>query len=275
MVPAGVALENALLYAEQSKSLEKEQLIRKELVKCVAPELVEHIVVEGKTVETLQGERAQRSILFGDIRDFTTISEKIGEATLPLLNTFLTEITDVITGDEVIIDKYIGDAIMLRFTTPGTAVATAIKMKHAAFGFNNRTLPELIAKNPWNSSKLSSIRELRLGLGLATGIIDQGIMGNPAKRIDYTVIGDPANTASRLEGLTKFYGSPIIIDDHTIALLPLEEQQAFVLRKIDRVRVKGKKEPIDILEEFSVIPPNNLSIKCVRVQSSLRLSSFT
>jgi adenylate cyclase len=189
--------------------------------------------------ETLLGGQVQKAtILFSDIRSFTTISEKIGaQETVSMLNEYFTIMVDIIFRHGGILDKYIGDAIMSVFGTPFStgedadrAVMTAIDMLTSLKDFNIIRLKE-------------GKEAINIGVGINTGDIVVGNIGS-LKRMDYTVIGDGVNIASRLEGANKHYGTSILLSEFTSKELKYE----YILREVDLIQVKGKYKPVSICE---------------------------
>lgn len=182
------------------------------------------------------------TILFSDIRAFTTISEGIPpERVVEILNNYLSEMTDLIFSNHGTIDKFIGDAIMTIFGAPleseddaVRAVNTAILMQEALKDFNRQYTDD--------------IEPLRMGIGIHTGEVIAGNIGSQ-KRLDYTVIGDNVNLTSRIEGLTVHYPCPILISESTFQELKKRDQIAnFHIREVDRVIVKGRNQSITIYE---------------------------
>ncbi|MFA5946592.1 MAG: adenylate/guanylate cyclase domain-containing protein [Patescibacteria group bacterium] len=203
----------------------------------LAPAVIEKLV-KGETKLELGGVKRELTILFSDIRGFTSLSEKMKpEELVPFLNEYLTAMTDIVLSSEGVVDKYIGDAIMAFWGAPITqedhavrAAMTAVKMK--------RKLVEL--QEGWSKSGKPRID---IGVGLNTGEVLVGNMGSK-QRFDYTVIGDDVNLASRLEGLTKQYGATILISESTRKKLG----EAFVVRELDLVAVKGRTKPVCVYE---------------------------
>jgi adenylate cyclase len=187
---------------------------------------------------TLSGEEKELTVLFSDIRDFTAISEQMTALQLgKLLNRYLTAMSHEILARRGTVDKFIGDAIMAVWGAPlddaehaAHAVETALRM--------NARLQEL--QDLWAAEGLP---RFQIGIGINTGMVSVGNFGSD-ERFDYTVVGDNVNLASRLEGLTKLYGVPIIISESTRSAIG----QRFVCRQIDRVRVVGREQPADIFE---------------------------
>lgn len=176
------------------------------------------------------------TILFSDIRGFTHLSETLPPAkVVEMLNHYFSEMTDAIFCHEGTIDKFIGDAIMAFWGAPIRDGLHAIKGVRAAMEMHNR----LKDVNEWLSGK--GYPAIDIGVGLNTGQVILGNIGS-SRKLDYTVIGDNVNLASRLEGLTKPYGCPIIISEYTYQ--QLNGQVPCYL--VDLVRVKGKQHPIKI-----------------------------
>lgn len=214
----------------------KEERVRFIFQKYVPQEVI-NAVLNVSQDSMLIGNRQEVSILFSDIRSFTTISESMEPEELVLsLNSYFNEMVSIIMKNHGVIDKFIGDAIMAEFgaplqrdNDPENAVRSAILMFEALDRFNE------------NQSKLDKVN-FNIGVGINTGECIVGNIGSEEK-IEYTVIGDTVNLASRLEGLTKKYHSPIVISQFTKDRI---EKNKFYYRELDNVRVKGKKEPVKI-----------------------------
>lgn len=190
---------------------------------------------------TLGGEERVVSILFSDLQGFTTIAEQLPPQQLvQLLNHYLTEMTTIILNEGGTIDKYEGDAIMAEFGAPlpaenhaDMAVVAALKMQ--------RRLHEL--RQEWTER---GVPELYCRIGINTGPVIIGNMGSD-QVFDYTVIGDAANLAARLEGVNKLYNTTLMISGSTYhALSP----NRFFTRSVDFIRVKGKSEPVMVFEVY-------------------------
>ena len=202
----------------------------------VPSEIVSELDTGGAEV-SLEGESREMSVLFSDVRGFTTISEGLGPRELTqLMNEFLTPITAVIHRHRGTIDKYMGDAVMAFWGAPlpdadhaGNAVRAALDMVAEM-----QSLRPAFRERGWPA--------IAIGVGIASGEMNVGNMGSRF-RTAYTVLGDTVNLGSRLEGLTKKYGVDIVVSAATAALVPDLE-----FRELDRVRVKGKQEPVAIYE---------------------------
>lgn len=203
----------------------------------VPPEIVEEMATNPQAV-SMAGQNREMTVLFSDIRGFTSVSEQLDAKDLAeLMNQFLTLLTRVIQKHRGTIDKYMGDAIMAFWGAPlddpqhaAHALAAAMEMPRAL-----RALDEPFAKRGWP--------RLRIGVGLSTGIMRVGNMGSEFRRA-YTVMGDSVNVGSRVEGLTKEYGSAVICSEATRNAGPDD----WSYRELDHVRVKGKDEPVAIYE---------------------------
>lgn len=178
----------------------------------------------------------EMSILFADIRNFTTLSETMTpEDNFKFINGYLSRMEPAITNNNGFIDKYVGDAIMALF---GGSADDAVKAGIAM----------LKSLQKYNQTRHTPNREpLKIGIGINTGQLMLGTIGG-SSRIDSTVISDAVNLASRLEGLTKRYGVSLLITEQTFSLL--EYPQQYAIRFIDKVQVKGKSELVTIYEVF-------------------------
>ena len=206
----------------------------------VPPELVDEMSSDPQAF-TMEGESREMSVLFTDVRNFTTIAEGLDPRQLSqLMNEFLTPLTRVIYRHRGTIDKYIGDCIMAFWGAPMQDPAHARNALVAGLEMH-RVLSELapeFSRRGWP--------EIRIGVGINTGRMSVGNMGSEV-RVAYTVLGDAVNLASRLEGLTKQYGVGMIVGDTTKALVP-----DVLYRELDRVIVKGRDEPVTIYEPLGV-----------------------
>jgi len=218
----------------------------------IPPELVDEMAMDPAHY-TVEGERRIMTVLFSDIRGFTSISEKLDPTELSeLLNEFLTPMTEIIHNARGTIDKYMGDAIMAFWGAPLNDPDHAQNAMEAAqqMEFMVHELAKKFIARGWPS--------IQIGIGLNTGTMNVGNMGSKF-RMAYTVLGDAVNLGARLESLTKQYGVITIVSEHTRNAV-----EGFAFRELDLVRVKGKDEPVAIFE-----PVCKLSNVSPKMQSQL------
>jgi adenylate cyclase len=190
---------------------------------------------------SLAAESRELSVLFSDVRGFTTISEGLPPKELAdLMNQFLTPMTRVIHEQRGTIDKYMGDAIMAFWGAPIADDAHALHAVRAGMEMLARVaeVNRTFASRGWPS--------LQIGIGINSGPMSVGNMGSEF-RMAYTVLGDAVNLGSRLESLTKSYGVEILVSESTRDAVP-----EYAYREIDRVKVKGKEQPITIYEPLGL-----------------------
>lgn len=193
----------------------------------------------------LGGERKELTVLFSDIRNFTSLVESTSpEVVGQFLNQYLTPVTDIIFFHKGLLDKYIGDAVMAVFGAPLPDAEHPLRACEAAIAMVRFVRA---TRKKWQRD--FGIDTLKIGVGVNTGLMTVGNMGS-AKRFDYTVIGDSVNLASRIEGLNKYYGTSLLVGESTYE----KTRDQFLWRPLDRVRVKGKKEGVRIFE-LIVDPP--------------------
>lgn len=227
---AGVTLERRIASDRQRREL------KTAFSRYVSPAVVETILAD-PTKLRLGGERKNMSVLFSDICGFTSISEKLSpDKLVEILNKYLSRMTAIVFEERGVLDKYIGDAVMAFWNAPFEqpdhafrAVSTALKMQ--------RVLDDM------NAQKEFGDIEIRIGVGINTGDMVVGNVGGEA-RFDYTVIGDNVNLGSRLEALTRQYKVGAIVTEAT----RLACGDRVLFRHLDKVAVKGKKEPALIYE---------------------------
>ncbi|HAO20549.1 MAG TPA: adenylate/guanylate cyclase domain-containing protein [Desulfobacteraceae bacterium] len=218
------------------EDITSEKRLKSTIARYMTKEVAEKLMQSGETA--LGGQSHEATVMFSDIRNFTSISESIGpQGTVSLLNEYLTLMVDIIFRYEGILDKYIGDAIMAVFGAPFStgedpdrAVKTAIDMMTSLREFNGKRIAE--DKFPLN-----------IGIGINSDEVISGNIGS-MKRMDYTVIGDGVNLASRLEGANKLYGTNILISESTYNGL----KNGFKCREVDKIRVKGKHRPVSVYQ---------------------------
>lgn len=202
----------------------------------VSPGVVEELI-KGDVHTALEGRRQDLTILFSDLRNFTSLAEKMGaRETRNLLNTYFDAMIPIVFQHQGTLDKLMGDAIMAFFGAPIDLKDHPLKAAEAAL----QMVAEL--KN-FKHRDVSGIDRLEAGIGINSGKVTIGNLGSH-DFMDYTVIGDAVNMASRLEGLNKYYGTNIIVSQYTASRL----DERFLLRELDRVRVKGKAEAAAIFE---------------------------
>lgn len=206
----------------------------------VPPEIVRQLQESGQAIH-LEGEARQMTVLFSDIRDFTSLSEDLSATQLArLINLYLSDMTAIIHRYQGTIDKYIGDAVMAFWGAPlqdqehaRHALQAALAMLDALPGINRALHAE-------------GLPTLSIGIGLSAGQMSVGNMGS-SFRVAYTVMGDTVNLGARLEGLTKYYGVQLLVSEAV-------SQQAsdYVYREVDRVRVKGKAKPVGVFQPMGM-----------------------
>jgi adenylate cyclase len=231
-------LASSLLVFLRTESERKR--VRDQFGQYLAPALVERLAKDPSQLK-LGGETRDMTILFCDIRDFTSISETMEAAALiRFINQFLTPMTNIITARNGTIDKYMGDAIMAFWNAPlddpdhaPNAARATLEMLAELEKLNITWAEEAKAqgKDP---------RKIAIGIGLNTGPCSVGNMGSDLRK-SYSVIGDDVNLASRLEGQSKTYGVPIVVGESTRARL-----DGFAALELDLLRVKGKQRPVRV-----------------------------
>ncbi len=192
-------------------------------------------------VELGQGVGRTMTVLFTDLRSFTSLSEKMTpHETFAFLNEYFSEMGPIIRANHGFIDKFIGDAIMALFDRdPDEAVQAAIGM-----------IRQLACFNAGRAAR--GLPAVGMGVGIHRGQLMLGTIGE-SNRMDTTVIADAVNAASRLEGMTKKYGAAVLVSD--VVVSALRQRAAFTLRELDRVQAKGKSEPLTIFEVVDADPP--------------------
>ena len=218
------------------EDISNEKRMRSTMSRLMDPGIADQMLAGG--TDTLGGKNVQATVLFSDIRGFTTITEQLGaQGTVALLNEYFTLMVDCIQREAGFLDKFIGDAIMAAFGIPvahdddaDRSVRTAIAMINELWAWNKVRVGE--GKMP-----------VDIGIGLNTDNVVSGTIGSK-KRMDYTIIGDGVNLAARLESACKQYGARILISEFTYKLL----RGTYYSRELDLVVVKGKTKPVAIFE---------------------------
>jgi adenylate cyclase len=221
-----------VVYRAMTEERDK-KAIRDTFGKYLSPKVVDQLV---ENPPELGGVDKDLTVLFSDIRSFTTLSESMSPQELVNhLNTYLTAMTDIILEYGGYLDKYVGDEVMCFWGAPLPQADHAVRACKCALRQMER-LRELNAQWP------EAIR-INIGIGLNSGIMTVGNMGSPS-RMNYTLMGDNVNLGARLEGTNKEYGSNIIISEFTYGLV----KDQFLVRELDNIRVKGKNKPVLIYE---------------------------
>ncbi|MFZ5950551.1 MAG: adenylate/guanylate cyclase domain-containing protein [Candidatus Rifleibacteriota bacterium] len=204
--------------------------------KYVSIEIARHLIENRKVA--LGGENIVATILFSDIRNFTSMSEKMSpEEVVSMLNVYFSYITEPIMQNRGVINKFIGDAVMAIFTPHLGSENHVEDAINAALGMRQR-LAEL------NSSDQLKF-PVKFGVGLNTGALVAGNIGTE-KRFEYTVIGDTVNVASRMESLSKEVGNDIILSEATMSAVPESLKQILKIEKSEPVQIKGKSQPASV-----------------------------
>ena len=229
-------------FNEMVDGLEERELIRDTFGRFVSHDVAE-AVLTGRV--PLQGERRDVSILFQDIRGFTSLSERLDPAVLlRLLNQFFTEVVAAVEAEGGVVKQFLGDGVMALFGAPQPYPDHAERAVRAALGIVNRLkgLNETLAKE--------GIEPLEIGVGIHTGAVVAGLIG-PDNRIEYGVVGDPVNLAARVEALTREMQATILVSRDVAALLG----PAFQLGCTASMLVKGKSQPVEVVEVLSLCQP--------------------
>ena len=206
----------------------------------VPPELVDKMAQDPEKY-SMEGKEETLTVLFSDVRGFTTISESLSGRDLSLyINAYLTAMSLVIRGNHGTLDKYIGDAIMAFWGAP---VEDA---EHARHGVITMLAMQKRAAELNEEFKVKGWPVFKIGIGVNTGRMRVGDMGSKLRKA-YTVMGDPVNLGSRLEGITKQYGISMLVGEETKKVV-----KDVVFREVDRVRVKGKDQAISIYQPLGV-----------------------
>ena len=219
------------------EDISQEKRMKTTLYRYMTPGVADRVMALGEDV-LMVGERKDVTVLFSDIRGYTTLTEKLEAAdVVSMLNEYFETMVEAVFHSEGTLDKFIGDALMAVFGAPlplnnhaWSAVCSALDMRRRLLAFNR----ERLAKGQ---------PELRIGIGLSSGEVVSGNIGSQRK-MEYTVIGDGVNLSARLESITKQYGCDIVLSEHTYELC----KEMVWVRELDLIRVKGKREPVKIYE---------------------------
>jgi adenylate cyclase len=219
------------------EDISQEKRMKTTLYRYMTPSVADRVMALGEDV-LMVGERKDVTVLFSDIRGYTTLTEALEAAeVVSMLNEYFETMVEAVFHCEGTLDKFIGDALMAVFGAPlplsnhaWSAVKSALDMRRRLVLFNR----DRLAKGQ---------PELRIGIGLSSGEVVSGNIGSQRK-MDYTVIGDGVNLSARLESITKQYGCDIVLSEHTYERC----KDKIWVRELDLIRVKGKLEPVKIYE---------------------------
>ncbi|XZN99104.1 MAG: protein kinase domain-containing protein [Microcoleus sp.] len=240
---AAISIQNSKLYTEVRESEKMLAQLNKAYERFVPSQFLQFLD-KSSIIDVQLGDQVQleMSVLFSDIRDFTTLSESMTpEDNFRFINSYLSRMEPVINQNNGFIDKYIGDAIMALFSgDANNAVNAGIAMLNRLFEYNQ------------NRVQQSGYAPIQIGIGINTGSLMLGTVGGP-NRMDGTVISDAVNLASRVEGLTKNYGVSLLITQETYSRL--ENPSKYAIRSLDTVKVKGKSEAVTVYEVFDCDRP--------------------
>jgi adenylate cyclase len=238
----------------------REQREKRRLSQFFSPAVLNE-VVRSRDGHALTSSRRTITVLFSDIRGFTSISERLPpERVAEMLQEYLSEMTEIVFQHGGTVDKYIGDCVMALYNAPLEDAEHAVKAIRTGLAFQEKA-HEVSAR--WEERLGARIRN---GVGINTGEAVVGTLGS-RQRLEYTAIGDTVNLASRLEGLTKEYGTGIIISEFTHALV----KGQFLTRELGSVAVKGKALPVKI---FAVLPSDIRKYPRTAMESAARLTAI-
>ena len=237
-VPALALVSNVLLVSLYRALVEEKEKrrIRTAFGQYLSPEVIRRLLFNPKLVEP---KKTEITVMFSDIRGFTTISENLDAQDLAVfLNQYLSDMTSLVFEYQGTLDKYIGDAVMAFWGAPFEVDDHAVNGCNSALQMMQRVRE---MQQEWQAKGKPKID---IGIGLNSGVASVGNMGS-ALRYGYTALGDTVNLSSRLEGLNKDYGTHIIVNETTYAAT---REANFVYRELDVIRVKGKTHPVTIYE---------------------------
>jgi len=220
------------------EDITREKRVRHTMARYVAKEIVDRLLASGNDI--LEGSALVTTVLFADIRRFSTLAEAMGpRQTVAMLNEYFTEMVEVIVAHNGMLDKYVGDGLMAIFGAPVSSGADADNALLVSNGM-------MSALRNLNSRRAEArLEPLEIGLGLATGDVVAGSVGS-RRRLEYAVVGSSVNLAARLESANKYYGTSVLLAGATVASL----QTAAVLRRLDLIQVKGISSPTEVYESL-------------------------
>ncbi|OHD69069.1 MAG: hypothetical protein A2W19_17625 [Spirochaetes bacterium RBG_16_49_21] len=236
VIQSGISFMLIVTYRVLTEQREK-KFIKQTFSKFVSHEVVEELLKSPEMLK-LGGEKKIVTVLFSDIRGFTSISEKLTpEGLVDHLNFYLQAMTDIVIKYNGTLDKYMGDAIMAFWGAPIPQEDHALSACKAALEMTSK-LHEM--NTAWKEQRKDT---LDIGIGINTGGMVVGLVGS-SSRMDYTVMGDMVNLGARLEGTNKIYGTNIIVSEYTYE----QVKERIIARELDLIRVKGKERPVKIYE---------------------------
>lgn len=220
------------------EDITNEKRVKSTLARYMDPQLADQMLAEGAGDDLMGGKDTTATVLFSDIRGFTTFTEALGaQGTVKLLNEYFELMVECISEQGGMLDKFIGDAIMAAFGIPMSHEDDEDRAMSASINMLTRL-------NDWNVTReAAGDMPVHMGIGLNTDSIVAGNIGS-SKRMDYTMIGDGVNLAARLESACKQYHAKLLISEYTASKL----NGIYRMREIDRVQVKGKTQPVNVLE---------------------------
>jgi adenylate cyclase len=238
----GGSVRGALVVMED---ISQEKRLKSTMYRYMTQELAEQLLAGGDA--KMGGEHKEVSVLFSDIRSYTTITESLAaEDVVLMLNEYFETMVEAVFNYKGTLDKYIGDAIMAVFGSPlpipdhaWMAVQTAIDMRHRLKEFNVKRIEKLKPK----TLKEIDMATIKIGIGINSDTVISGNIGS-TRRMEFTAIGDGVNLGSRLEGASKQYGTDAIISESTYKLC----SDRIWVRELDRIQVKGKNQPVNVYE---------------------------
>jgi adenylate cyclase len=238
----GEGVRGALVVMED---ISQEKRLKSTMYRYMTQELAEQLLAGGDA--KMGGDRKEVSVLFSDIRSYTTLTESLAaEDVVMMLNEYFETMVEAVFNYKGTLDKYIGDAIMAVFGSPlpipdhaWMAVQTAIDMRHRLQEFNIKRIEKL---KPQNQKELD-MATIKIGIGINSDTVISGNIGS-TRRMEFTAIGDGVNLGSRLEGASKQYGIDAVISESTYKLCGDRVR----VRELDRIQVKGKNQPVSVYE---------------------------
>jgi adenylate cyclase len=228
--------EESMGFIVMIEDISSEKRMKSTMSRYIDPSIADRLLAD--KADIFEGQNVQATILFSDIRGFTTLTEQLGpQETVHFLNEYFEIMVDCITSEGGILDKFIGDAIMAGFGIPQSTGDDEDRALRAALAMINKL-------TAWNRErKLAGKPPIEIGIGLNSDAVISGNIGS-RKRMDYTMIGDGVNLAARLESACKQYDASLLISEFTKSRL----KGTYRLREVDRVVVKGKTVPVNIYE---------------------------